>query len=313
MAKLFQTNPEEVGALVEEIDRGKLALPDFQRNFIWPASNTARLLASVLARFPAGALLTWRAPKGILPDRAFAGAPAVPEQDGFPERLVLDGQQRLTALYRALRGVGVERYFVALKEFIDPSTLEVRDGDDILWETSVIAREPTKRELTAMKNGAAPIYEQLDWQLAEWHFPVNTFLDLGGFDDWMDKLAATLDDAEKAKAALRHVRDTYLAQLKSYEFPVITLTVEATLPAVCRIFEKLNTNTVPLGVFEILTAKFYPSGVDLRGLWSKAREDHAVLRHPTADQDPDGFGIDAYLVLQAIALRVHRLLLALLS
>jgi len=144
VAKLFQTNPEEVGALVEEIDRGKLALPDFQRNFIWPASNTARLLASVLARFPAGALLTWRAPKGILPDRAFAGAPAVPNQDGFPERLVLDGQQRLTALYRALRGVGVERYFVVLNEFIDPAILEARDGDDILWETSVVARQSAK-------------------------------------------------------------------------------------------------------------------------------------------------------------------------
>lgn len=306
VAKLFQTNPEEVGSLVEEIDHGKVALPDFQRNFIWPASNTARLLASILARFPAGALLMWRAKKGTLPERPVAGAPDVPEQDGFPERLVLDGQQRLTALYRSLRGVGFERYFVALKEFVDPDTLESRDEDDILWEKAVVAREPSKRELAAIRRGDTPAYDEIDWQLSAWYFPVHKFRDVGGFDDWMEALARTLPDEDKAKTALRQVRDTYLTQLRSYEFPVITLTGDATLRAVCRIFETLNTNTVRLGVFEILTAKFYPNEVDLRGLWKKAKEDHPVLRDAAADKDPDGFGIDPYLVLQAVALRVHR-------
>jgi uncharacterized protein with ParB-like and HNH nuclease domain len=58
MPALFRTNPEKISDLLSEIDKGKLVLPDFQRDFIWKPEQTARLLASVIARYPAGSLLT---------------------------------------------------------------------------------------------------------------------------------------------------------------------------------------------------------------------------------------------------------------
>lgn len=308
--KMFRSNPEEVGHLLAEIDQGKLALPDFQRDFIWEAKNTARLLGSILARYPAGALLTWTIGAHPLKERPFEGAPDIPEGKNLPQRLVLDGQQRLTALYRSIYGKGDDRYFLDVTQFVDRESLEPHDPADIVWEKTVFAWEPTKRERIAMEAGETPAVDTLEWQIENWRFPIAALKNkkLGQFDDWIDavleKLPAGKDKA-KCKASLRAVRDDFLTQILDYEFPVITLSESASLRAVCQVFENLNTNAVKLGVFEVLTAKFFPDKVNLRDSWAKAKEDHSVLRHAEEDKDQEGFNIDPYLVLQAITLRVH--------
>jgi hypothetical protein len=67
----------------------------------------------------------------------------------------------------------------------------------------------------------------------------------------------------------------------------------------------LNSSGVRLGVYEILTARFFPDGIDLRRLWREAKEKYAVLRNPAIDKDADGFAIDPYAVLQVISARKH--------
>ncbi len=308
---LFATNPAKVGVLLTELREGKLALPEFQRSFIWPARNTARLLSSLMARYPAGAILTWRAGDHKLADRPVEGGPAIPQGVGLPERLVLDGQQRLTSLYRAYHAIGEARFNVVLGQFVDRESFDLTDPDEIDWDWVVKAYEPTAKQRKALKNGGElPEYQRLEWQLEHWEFPVDRLAESGGFDVWLDKLVATLPpgkDVDLCKGRLREVRDRYLNQLTQYEFPVIQLTSSASLRAVCRIFETLNTNTVKLGVFEILTARFYPdvAGVDLRAMWKEAKANHVVLRDPIADKDPDGYGIDPYTILQVITLRIH--------
>src|SRR5690349_10270952 len=136
---LFQSHPESIADLIAEIDKGKLAVPDFQRSFIWPARHTARLLGCVMARYPAGAILTWRPGRRSLGHRPVEGAPDIPEHDGYPERLILDGQQRLTSLYRALHGSGEARYTLALERFVDRESLKALDADAIDWDRAVIA------------------------------------------------------------------------------------------------------------------------------------------------------------------------------
>ncbi|MGZ9112462.1 MAG: hypothetical protein ACXW3X_15650, partial [Rhodoplanes sp.] len=61
----------------------------------------------------------------------------------------------------------------------------------------------------------------------------------------------------------------------------------------CTIFETLNRTGVKLSVFELLTARFWPRGVNLRQLWAECKAENPVV----AD-----FDIDPYYVLQAIAL-----------
>src|SRR4051812_15954566 len=98
--------------MLQEIKARRLGLPDFQRNFVWDPAATRDLLASVMCRFPAGALLMLRQgtqQKATFKPRAVTGAPSL-SSGQMPPLLVLDGQQRLTSLYQAHRGVGDARY-----------------------------------------------------------------------------------------------------------------------------------------------------------------------------------------------------------
>jgi len=85
------------------IDDGVIGLPNFQRDFVWPPAQIAALLDSVARDWPIGTLLLVP-PVPELSMRPIAGAPTL-RRDRV-RYLVLDGQQRLTALYQAISGVG---------------------------------------------------------------------------------------------------------------------------------------------------------------------------------------------------------------
>ncbi|MGR6962969.1 GmrSD restriction endonuclease domain-containing protein [Geodermatophilus sp. URMC 61] len=303
-ADLFQTNPESVTTLLLEVAQGKLALPQFQRDFIWAPANTASLLSSIMAKYPAGALLFWRPEGQLLDARPVANAPALPA-NRLPDRLILDGQQRLTALYRALNRKTEESYFVAIDALVDMESYELLPSEVINWDSVVVAQELTARERRGLKKTQPeqPEHRSLKWQHKHFRFPLGD-----KFDDWMDELVEEADtkaERKRRQGTLREVRDRYLDQLKNYRFPVITLTGAASVAAVCNVFEKLNTNSIRLGPFEILTAKFYSDGVNLRDYWDTAKANHSVLRDPNLENDHGGFSIDPYLVLQILTLVKH--------
>lgn len=81
---------------------GHFGLPDFQRAPAWTREQQVLLLDSLMRGWPIGGLLVWRAPKGT-PCRALQGCPEF-VWDSWSSFLVLDGQQRLTALVAAARG-----------------------------------------------------------------------------------------------------------------------------------------------------------------------------------------------------------------
>jgi hypothetical protein len=290
---IFDQNPEPISRLLQDVEDGRLALPNFQRDFVWEPERTEKLLSSVMARYPAGVLLFWTQSAGGIDKRNFAGAPGETNPQIF--RLVLDGQQRVTSLYRAIKDKAEETYFVNLFEFVDSDTYDVRDELDIDWDRTVVSRERTLRE---RRLGLEPDYRSLEWQLKNWYFPIGRLgAPGGGFDEWLDDLLDTLPravDKQLAKKASRHVRDRYVLQLLQYQFPTITLSQETSLLAVCRIFETINSTGVYLGPFELLTAKFFPSGINLRTLWDEARDQYGVLVD---------YGIDPYAVMQALTLR----------
>jgi hypothetical protein len=97
--------------LLAELDSGQLALPDFQRTFVWAPDETRELLVSMIRSFPVGNLLFLQGSDATFRARAAEGAPPLM---GRPSHLVLDGQQRLTSLYQAIYGVGDSRFFLDL-------------------------------------------------------------------------------------------------------------------------------------------------------------------------------------------------------
>ena len=107
-AEEFHTIPRSMLQLLADLDSGQLALPDFQRSFVWAPDETRELLVSMIRSFPAGALLLLQGGSATFKARAVEGTPPL---TGRPSFLVLDGQQRLTSLYQAIYGVGESRFF----------------------------------------------------------------------------------------------------------------------------------------------------------------------------------------------------------
>ena len=97
MAKAEATVQELVGM----IERGEIRLPEMQRRYVWRATRVRDLLDSLYRGYPSGAILLWETDSEI-PERDFS----VPQKTSpyGTNKLLLDGQQRLTSLSSVLRG-----------------------------------------------------------------------------------------------------------------------------------------------------------------------------------------------------------------
>src|SRR4051794_19809191 len=117
-----RTEPIAVEALLDGIEEARTALADFQRDFDWSGPAIRSLLATVLMGWPAGSLLAVEGDHPDLSVRRFEGGP---EPRKPVDLIILDGQQRLTALLHAVAGRGPLRFSVPLV------ALESGDVDDI--------------------------------------------------------------------------------------------------------------------------------------------------------------------------------------
>jgi uncharacterized protein with ParB-like and HNH nuclease domain len=83
-----------------EVSRGEIKLPEIQRSYVWKPTQVAKLIESLYRGFPTGSLLFWKTtetPRSR--DFAIVGDPLAPVVQPL---YLLNGQQRLTALYRVL-------------------------------------------------------------------------------------------------------------------------------------------------------------------------------------------------------------------
>jgi len=122
----------------------------------------------------------------------------------------------------------------------------------------------------------------------------------GGFYTWWDRVYDLKrdrgDDVAGLRDQVRTVYEHFVKPMEDYRFPVINLDQRASLEAVCSIFETLNRTGIRLSVFELLAARFYAKGLDLRELWRKTLSDCTIIEQ---------FEVDQYYVLQSIALRAR--------
>jgi hypothetical protein len=276
----FQTNPVSLPYLLARIHERDVGLPDFQRDFVWDARATEELIESIARSFPAGSLLfmPWR-PDAFSP-RAIQGAPELDR--ATPDKLILDGQQRLSSLYQACYGVGDYRYFVDLSA--------LSEEDDI--EEAVFYRH---------RNRCGP-YRTIDQQAERLIMPLGVLFgeEGSGFHYWRDEVLERRPEEGDARVALRQalqrVYQAHVKPIEDYRFPVVTLDQETSLEAVCSIFETLNRTGIRLSVFDLLAARFYAHGLDLRRHWEETVERHPII---------DDFEVNKYYVLQSVALRVR--------
>ena len=88
----------KIHSILENIDLGNIALPHFQRGYVWRRPQIRALFRSLYRRHPVGSLLVWDTSSGSVETRGpEAAAPAA-------IRVLLDGQQRISTIYGVARG-----------------------------------------------------------------------------------------------------------------------------------------------------------------------------------------------------------------
>jgi uncharacterized protein with ParB-like and HNH nuclease domain len=130
----FGIEKEFLKDLLVQVDRGETQLPEFQRGWVWPDRNIASLITSISLGYPAGTVMMLRqGGETRFKTRAVEGAQ--PASRVTPDRLILDGQQRLTSLYQSIhRKAPVETQDVRGKDvkgwfYIDMERAVLDDGD----------------------------------------------------------------------------------------------------------------------------------------------------------------------------------------
>lgn len=88
----------KVSTILDHIDSGHMALPEFQRGYVWNRDQVRGLFGSLYRRHPVGGLLVWATESKTATHRGDG-----PLAAGIV-KLLLDGQQRMTSLYGVVRG-----------------------------------------------------------------------------------------------------------------------------------------------------------------------------------------------------------------
>lgn len=93
----YSVTPHPVETLLTWVKSGEIAIPEIQRPFVWEATKVRNLLDSLYQGYPVGYLIAWRNPTVKLKDGSTSAG----------KRILIDGQQRVTALMASLLGVEV--------------------------------------------------------------------------------------------------------------------------------------------------------------------------------------------------------------
>lgn len=261
----FDSTKIALNKLLDEILEGKIQLPDFQRGWVWDDSHIRSLLVSIARSFPIGSIMLLETGgTARFQIRAVEGVTFSPNTTPAAEKLILDGQQRLTSLTQVLKSVAPVRTrddngrSVQRLYYID---IEKALAGNSSLEDAVVAVDETK---TLRKNFGREIVLDLSTQQKEFEsfcFPCSQVLKS---DSW--ELALHRHASDKFPRYMEF-REKVLNAFREYLVPIIELKKETTKEAVCLVFEKVNTGGVPLSVFELVTATYAADGFNLRDDW----------------------------------------------
>jgi hypothetical protein len=294
----FDSTKTPLPDIIKQITDGRVQLPDFQRGWIWDDQHVRSLLVSVARSFPVGAVMLLESGGDIrfqvrpIENLSFNGQ--IPE----PERLILDGQQRLTSLTQVLaldtpvktfneKGKPINRYY-----YLD---IEAALADEQLDEAFIAVES----DRTLKANFGRDIVLDLSTPQKEceaFYFPCNQILNSDAWEEHLQEYAP-----EKFGIYMQF-RKKVLNAVRSYQLPIIVLGKSTSKEAVCLVFEKVNTGGVPLSVFELVTASFAAESFNLRDDWYGSKLRKVTGREERLKAEPILEGVEPTDFLQAISL-----------
>ena len=229
--------PRKYEELARNVDSGIYQIPKFQRDFVWPKEQTAKLLDSIIKSYPIGTFILWKTRERLKSVKKLGGKILKPIPEGDYVYYILDGQQRIASLYLAIEGIKL-------------------DGNNDYKEIFINLSEAKKWLHNPEYNG-----EFITASYPEDESLVITFYEL--INERTSKLARKFDhltDRDEVEDLIDDLKES----VKGYEFPTIEIEKQP-LSRIAEVFTRINTGGKVLTLFEIMNAKVYQEEKDENG------------------------------------------------
>lgn len=222
------------------IEEAQVLLPRFQRHEAWRAAQIEGVLENILQTpsLPIGALLTLDVgDTEPFHSRPIVGAPT-PRPGSRPQMHLLDGQQRMTAIWRALND-----------DYSDMIVFVRADEDDTTPDVEIVRRWDRKGIMqpvwaddpaATLDRGLIPISLLRPGSKGE-----------AAQDKWLERASA---DAARIRELDRFI-GRLRARVASYPIPFLSLPVSTDKEVALNVFIKMNTSASPLTDFDIVVAQ----------------------------------------------------------
>ena len=255
----YRVTQSAVSQLLEDVRREQIAIPELQRPFVWDSPKVRDLMDSLYNGYPVGYLITWQS----------VGAHLKGGTTAAHQQILIDGQQRVTALRAAVAGLPVisKAYKTAhIRIAFNPLT------EEFATLTPVLAKD------------------------SQWISDISEFFNAPAtFGFVRAYLEANPDiDAAQVEVAL-----TRLEGIKHAQIGVIALNDDLDVETVSEIFIRINSKGVPLSSADFVMSKIASYGD--RGRNIRKLIDYfchlAIAPHVYADirDNDEGFSASPYL------------------
>jgi len=266
------------------IIQGSLRLPDFQRYEAWDRRRICSLFNTVIKNLPLGiTLILVVGDNEQFDSRTIVTAPVT--NNKIQEHL-LDGQQRLTALWRVLHNnYELESYYVYLPEY-DEVGLSLGDEQFVFCRARYHnKRNPAESNNTlyplwcdipeeCLKRGMIPTHllkpENIDSEITLWVNEATKYKrptdneKLDGFYEWKELVSKIIS----------HLR----FNVYSYNLPFLSLPPETPKDVALEVFINMNTNSKPLSTYDIIVAEVEnKTGKSIHNLQEEMNKKHPEI------------------------------------
>lgn len=224
--------------ILEQIHRGQIRIPAFQRGFVWEPDRVAYLMDSIYKKYPFGSLLFWRTREKLTVERDLGPFKLPDPKEDYPVDYVLDGQQRVTSIFGVFQ-----------RELPMVNAVEWQDiyfdlkADRSVQDTQFFALPPD-------------VVDQ------DRHFPLNTLFDTVAYRQATDRF----DNDTKKQI------DEMQAVFKEVRIPLQVFRTEEKA-TVAIIFERVNRQGVPLDTLQLLSAWTWSEDFQLQEQFSDLAEE----------------------------------------
>lgn len=265
---------ESIEQLVASIANGDVVLPEFQRDFVWEEAKTYDLFDSLIRDIFIGSLifgvpsfelsvrdLDIRPRKGDgsrkkLTIKSFTKAEINKRVKTGQFRLLLDGQQRATSLYRAVNGIDDVWFIVKEDNELQDEVLKKKLGDRSMEE--VLFEVSGKESADRMSIRLSDVYKILKGEIVREKDKALRFSE--------SEYCKSNDIKEVQESELFEAYLTYTGQLQNLlraEKLLSYYLLDTDEVKFSLFFERSNSKGIQLNFIDILAAKLY-SGFNLR-------------------------------------------------